>query len=172
MNQNASTTDVQRSSSSESESSSESAENNHDKRSEDKSKSAHEQRDKTSTHNATKSATKLESVHSSESDSSESEHVIKAKHVVFNNKGQSRPVTETDNTNSADTKKQTQRSASASHVPQPPLTQRRGESLGRGYRAPQWPWLPFTVAAHSDVAHTSHVTDQTRVALSSLQVGN
>ena len=51
-----------------------------------------------------------------------------------------------------------------------PASNLRGESLGRGYRAPQWPWLPFTVA-DMDSSHTSRASSHTAsIALTSLQV--
>ncbi len=51
------------------------------------------------------------------------------------------------------------------------VSQRRGVTLSRGYRAPQWPWLPFTVA-DIDNTHTSRASNNAAaVALTSLQVG-
>ncbi len=99
--------------------------------------------------------TRVSSVSVESSDSDDSEHVI----ITPN---QSRAITDTN-------KKQSQRLESASHVPPVP-PQRRGESLGRGYRAPQWPWLPFTLASHADTCHSSQATAPSSVSLNALQV--
>lgn len=95
-------------------------------------------------------AHKSESVAEDSSDSEQSDQQAR----VQNNMVPSPPVT-------APAKTQGPSPVRASHVPQ-----RRGESLGRGYRAPQWPWLPFTVASHTD---TTPATDSS-VSLSALQV--
>lgn len=97
---------------------------------------------------------KGESVAEDSSDSSDSEQSDHQAHVQHDNAAQSPAIT-------ARAKQQVPSPVRASHVPQ-----RRGESLGRGYRAPQWPWLPFTVAPHSD---TTPAADSS-VSLNALQV--
>lgn len=173
-NHTGTTTNAQSTSSSDSESSSESA---REPVVNSSARSSTEQRDNSAPlTNHSAASVKHASVDSSDSES-DSELVIKAKHVVFN-EHHSRPVTRESSTERR-APKQPRGAASASHVPPhspasashvPPRSQRRGESLGRGYRAPQWPWLPFTLAAYSDTTHKLSA-DQSRVALSSLQVG-